>query len=533
MGRPRLHADKRARDAAYRARRREKRRAAEPRVVRPKVESTPAAVARWAAERLVVPPGHPAAGRPFSLPPWQLAIIRDCLTCRETCLCVARKNGKSALVAVLVLAYLCGPLRRPGWRCGVLSANRGKAGELLRQIGDIASASNLQGLTFRRSPWPGKVIAVDTDSTVEIEGASEASGHSAGYDLSIIDEIGLLQERHRPMVAGMRSAVSARDGRFLTLSIHGSGPFVDEILGRPRAAGKLAVHHYRADPDLPIDDPKNWKMANPGLGSIKATAYMRDESARVLLVPSDQASFRAHDLNLPGEPAAELVCSVEAWRRCETGDLPGRDGPCTIGLDLGAHRSLTSAAAYWPSSGRLDIWSAVGDQPKLAARARADGAGSLYERAVDRADLTILSGSLTPVGPFLARLRADLGGVQVAVAGADGYRRAELEHHLSDLGIGWRMVWRGGGVRSAEDAAHDIGEFQRAVDGGRLRTRPNVLMAAAMGQATVVRDSRGHPTMLGKARKNARIDCLSASVIAVGLGAALARRRSTGNVYVA
>lgn len=133
----------------------------------------------------------------------------------------------------------------------MLSANRTKAGELLRQCEEIASASNLEGLRFRRTPWPGSITAVDGGATAEIEGAGWASGHAAGYDIAIVDEIGLLLERHRPQVQGMRSFVSARDGRFLSISIHGGGPFVDEILAR-RGDPELAIHHYRGDPDLPL-----------------------------------------------------------------------------------------------------------------------------------------------------------------------------------------------------------------------------------------------------------------------------------------
>ena len=149
-------------------------------------------------------PAIRAAGQPFVLAPWQIAIIDDALTRPETLACMARKNAKSATVAVLALAFLVGPLRRAGWRCGVLSVNRGKAGEFRQQIEDIAIASGFRcalpgnrilspDLTFRATPWPGRVIG-DNGSRVEIEGAghASASGHSAGYDLAVIDEIGIV-----------------------------------------------------------------------------------------------------------------------------------------------------------------------------------------------------------------------------------------------------------------------------------------------------------------------------------------------------
>ena len=75
---------------------------------------------------------------------------------------------------------------------------------------------------------------------------------------------------------------------------------------------------------------------------------MAGEALRVIATPSDQALFRAADLNLPGAPAGELMTSVESWRRCEVApeEIPARSGPCYVGLDLGAHRSFTRGACY-------------------------------------------------------------------------------------------------------------------------------------------------------------------------------------------
>ena len=72
----------------------------------------------------------------------------------------ARKNAKTAICAVLSLAYLIGPSTRP-WmaRRYFKSLNKEKAGELRNQVEKIAIASNLKGLEFRRSPYPGKIIS--------------------------------------------------------------------------------------------------------------------------------------------------------------------------------------------------------------------------------------------------------------------------------------------------------------------------------------------------------------------------------------
>lgn len=532
MARPRkYHTDEERRAAGARRVRehRARQRAAASSAARPKrprLGTDAGALAKWAKAALRVPAGHPRGGKPFVLPPWQQAVIADVLSNRETLLCCPRKQGKTTLIAALLLGYLVGPLRRQGIRIGVLSVNRSKAGEMLRAVEAIATASGIEGLTYRRSPWPGEIRAPDSNSTVEIEGAGHASGHSSSFDVSIVDELGLLLERDRPAVNGMRSAVSAKDGKFVALTIHGPGPFVDEVLARRGQRG-LAIHHYRGDVDAPLDCPKNHAAANPGLATgIKSRRYMRDEAARVLLTPSDQPSFLALDLNLPQAPAGELVVTLPAWKACETapGDLPERRGPAFVGLDLGAHKSFTSAAMFWPESGRLEVATACPSSPPLAARARSDAAGSLYERAVADGDLLIMDGVLTPVAGFLGAVARRLTGVEVAAMGADRMRHAELRQALVDLRIGWPLRWRGGGIRSTEDAAADVRAFQTAVDGGELRTKPNVLMLHAIAESTVVRDSQGRAVGLKQARVRARVDCLQAAVIALGLAAGYKRR---------
>ena len=245
-----------------------------------------AAVARWAKRTLKVPAGHPKAGRAMVLPDYLAAFICAALAHDESLLCIGRKNGKSAAVAALILAHLCGPLRRPGWRCGIASVNAAKAGELWRQAVDIAEAS---GLKLEALKAPQKRLRTAAGE-VEILPASDSAGAASSYDLAIIDELGLLAEKHREFVASMRSSVSAKGGRFLALTIHGSGPFVPEILARSRARG-VSVHHYHAPLGCALDDRAAWRAANPGLGSIKSVDYMESESARAKATPSDQALF--------------------------------------------------------------------------------------------------------------------------------------------------------------------------------------------------------------------------------------------------
>ena len=99
------------------------------------------ALATWARQKLIVPAGHPLAGRPMALADFAIDWLRDSWDAHESAISTGRKNAKSAIAAILALGYLVGPLRRPGWRGAIASLDKGKAGELRRQVAEIAEVS--------------------------------------------------------------------------------------------------------------------------------------------------------------------------------------------------------------------------------------------------------------------------------------------------------------------------------------------------------------------------------------------------------
>lgn len=498
----------------YRARRRDARTPKPGKL--PKFPDDPArALASWSKRKLKVPPGHAAAGKPLILPDYGIAFIRDVFLHRESFLCIGRKNAKSAVIAVYLLARLAGPLRIPGYRAGVVSVSGEKAAELKMQMQAIADASNLSGIEFRRSPAPGHVISA-WGGRVDILSADKSAGHASGYDDSLIDEMGLLAERDRELVNGMRSAISAKDGRFIALSIQGDAPFTQEMLDRAGQPG-IAVHHYTAPERCDLDDESAWHAANPGLAcGIKALAYMQDEARRVALTPADQASFRAYDLNQPQNPARVLLCDPADWRACEVDILPARSGRCVVGFDLGGSTSMTAAAALWPDTGRLETWAAFPDTPGLAERGEADGCGRAYLEMERRGELRTYPGRVTPVSAFLGDVAVALAGETIIAAGADRYRRAEAIQALEKARVTWPITWRGTGAHATADGSHDVRAAQRLILGGQVKTRESLVMRSAIANSSIRYDGAGNPA-LEKARQRGRIDALSAMVIAAGL----------------
>ena len=477
-----------------------------------------AAVAAWCKANLVVPPGHPREGKPFEIPPFGVGFLQDALSprCREASIIVGRKNGKSAILAALLISALAdgGPLRKKGFRAGVVSLNKEKASELKRQVEAIALASQIKGIRFLRTASPG---IVSKWGAVDILSSGSDAGAASGFDWSICDEIGLLREKDRALLNGMRSAVSGKRGKFFSLSVYGSGPFVPEICERARQGDPgLFLHLYQSDPQKPIDDEANWALSNPGLAcGIKSLDYMRSESRRVSVTISDQASFRSLDLNLPGSPSREMLCTPGEWAACESPQLPPRAGGVCLGIDLGSSLSMSALVAIWPSTGRLEAWAALPDTPSLRDRGAADGVGSLYSQMEQREELKLYAGRLVPVGEFLKDCASRISGFRVIAAGADRYRRAEAEQALSEAGLNWPFFWRGTGASATADGSFDVRSFQKMIYERTIQSRESLLIRSAIEESVVIRKD-GNPK-LDKSRKASRIDVAQAAVIACGL----------------
>ena len=504
--------------AAYMRAYRAKKRAAQSEVVTlPDVPSDPAdqvkVLAEWSSSSLVVPPGHPRSGEPLVLPDFAQEFLVDALSARWSLLCCARKNAKSAICAILALGFLVGPLRARGWRGAVASLSKEKANELRIQAEEIALASKLGGLTFRRSPQPGRIESAT--GVLDVLAADKNAGAASGFDLVLIDELGLFPERYRDLVSSLRSSISARDGRVMALSVRGFSPLLQEMIDASRKTKKTVVHLYEATPeDCDIEDRAAWNAANPGLASLKSLSYMIDEVERVKYTPSDESDFRAYDLNQGLDPSTEMILQISDLKACIVSDsaLPDRRGPCVIGLDIGESSSGTAAAIIWPKTGRAEFRLAFGDCPSLRDRSKRDGAP--YLQMHSHGELVTYPGRIVPVVAFLGDLIADLKGQRVHKLAADYYKEAEAQDVLDRAGVKWPREFRRAG--RGPQGGRDVRGLQRLVIGGKLKFRESLAFASAVKGSKLHRDGNANPA-IDKARSRDRIDVLSAAIIAAGV----------------
>ena len=471
-------------------------------------------IVKWSAAKLIVPPGHALAGQPMTIPPFAVDFLRASWAAHESALCVARKNAKSAICAVLVLAHLCGPVRVDGWRGAVCSVSVNKAAELRAQVADIAESSGLlDEIRIRKSPYPG--IIESSTGQFEVLSADRSAGHASGFDLVLVDETGLFAERDRELLAGLRSSISAKGGRISHISIRGDSPLFREILENPANV----VHVYESDPDCELTDRQAWRAANPTLGTIKSMQYMIDEVNRVANVPGDENHFRAFDLNQAVDPTREMIFTPGDLKQCFKVAEPMRSGPCVVGFDFGESSSATACAVVWPASGWCEFYMAFGDNPDLVTRGKLDN--SNYELMHRRGELWTYPGRVTPVPRFLADVADRLEGQRVIQGGADRYKMAEVKDWLDEAKIRWPMDFRI--VGAGRSGGEDIRRCQRLILDGKLWTHENLALSTAIAKSQIRRDENGNPG-LARAHRRGRIDMLSSFVIAAGLAEPLVNK---------
>ena len=529
MGRPRIHASNAARQAAWRARQRDAKRervkaAASAEAAKPAPADPVRDFAEYVEGRLIVPRGL-RKGKPFELLNWQIdftVIVFD-PEVQTALLSVARKNGKTSLLALLLSAYL--DPRSPlyggaSWRALSITVNQDKASRLARAIMGIAKSS---ALPFKWTKGNAPCIESPDGAGLDFLTSGRGGAHGGDVDLSVIDEAGLLTSaRDKHVWSSAQSSVSASGGKTIILGTRLRGDLFEASLDQMRRGIEgVAGLEFAPALDCDIMDEAAWRAANPSLGPVKGERYMRNMAIAAADDPSRQPDFRADDLNLPASADEETIVSVTDWKQVEVSadDLPEAEGRVFVGWDIGGSSSMTAALMLW-ESGRMEAIAAFPARPGIEKRGRMDGVGDLYGRMVRRRELLLSGGRLCDLGALFGIVAERVADFEVAACGADRYRKAEVIAAADGTPfseIEW--VWRGTGASATADGSYDVRAFQAAVLRGEIAVvGGSLLWPFSIASSRLRYDGAGNPA-LDRSRSRARQDVISAGVIACGLRA--------------
>jgi phage terminase large subunit-like protein len=280
---------------------------------------------------------------------------------RQAVMSIARKNGKTTLIAALVLAFLVGPLSRYNQQIISAAFDREQAGIIYRTAKAIIDA-DAELSKYLRCVDSGKRILCPKNSSTYHSISSEArSKHGMNPSVIIFDELAQMGTNRELYDVLASSQGAQKQPLFIVISTQ--APNDEAILsqlidyGRSVNSGEVVdpsfvLCEYSCPSDeelalrnLTIWDEEVWYECNPALGSFRSIDEMRNYAMKAKNSPSMEMTFRNLYLNQRTSSQAVFVIPT-IWNKCNKPfvleELHGR--PVHIGIDLSSRNDLTSLA---------------------------------------------------------------------------------------------------------------------------------------------------------------------------------------------
>lgn len=478
-------------------------------------------------ETLKIPEG-PKAGARLRLAEFQRTFVCGALDPANmvACLSIGRGNAKTALSAGVALGAIMGVWDAQPKREIVLAArNRDQAKTAFNFIvGFVESLPKAKRERFiiRR----GSRLEVEYDGNggglarcIAADGRSILGGAPT---LAILDERAAWErDKGDNLENAILSGLGKRNGKALIIST--SAPDDANTFSRwlDEPPPGTYVQEHRPPFGLPADDAESLLLANPGATEgIGASLEWLQAQARRAIARGGSALSSFRNLNRNERVSSEdrsVLITVDEWLAAEVApdDLPAREGPCVLGVDLGGSRSMSAASLYWPQTGRLEAVGTFPAVPSLSDRGASDGVGSRYVEMNARGELTVLGTNTVPPGEWLIEVAKLADGAAISCIVGDRFRHAEFVEAMNKANLRVPFIWRGFGWK---DGSEDIERFRRALFDGLVKTTPSLLLRSAFADAITLIDPAGNHK-LAKSRSLGRIDAAAASVLAVAEGA--------------
>src|SRR5215207_7583118 len=301
---------------------------------------------------LTIPSGI-GQGERFVLRKWQEDFVRDiyepqidgrrCV--RRAILSVARKNGKTALIAALALAHLVGPEQEINGEIYSAANEREQAAIVFRVAAQMVRAEPELLAKLKIVDSTKTIVNYSNGSFYRAISAEAGTKHGLNPTVVIYDE--LAQAKNRNLYDVLDTSMGARlEPLFITISTQSNDP--EHILSKLIDDGLNAndqttvCHLFTVPEDCDnIFDSAVWKKANPALGDFRDLADFKALAARASRMPAEEPKFRNLYLNQRVAPTASLISRAE-WMACG-GKVDFADGePAYLALDLSSTTDLTA-----------------------------------------------------------------------------------------------------------------------------------------------------------------------------------------------
>jgi phage terminase large subunit-like protein len=477
-------------------------------------------------------------GQPMRLEPFQIDFILDVYDnphgTHTAILSIGRKNGKTGLIAGLLLAHIAGPeaVENSQIVSGALSKDQASiVFKLARKM--VESSKTLEP---RVRIFPSTKALIGTSKNVEYNAlsAEAKTKHGLSPILVIFDEAGQIRGPTNDFYTALVTAQGAYDNA-MKIIISTQAPTDADLLS-------VMIDNQAKDPDqhvvchvysslmerlgvdgkmeeVPLDDEEAWAASNPALGIFRSLNDMRKLARDAMTTPSFEPEFRNLNLNQRVEAVAPFV-SRSIWQA--NGALPtNRPRPRVYGgLDLSSVSDLTAAVLIDADDGSVypTFW-----LPEEGLRERAKKDKVKYDVWHDQGFLKTTPGKAIQYKFVALELRRIFDNFDVQLFGFDRYLMAFLKEWMQkvDEKTGKplfseeelaKFVDFGQGTASMTPALRDL-EVKLLEE--QLRHGNHPILTMCFANARVVGDSGARK--FDKKHIRGRIDGAVAAAIAVGV----------------
>lgn len=485
-------------------------------------------------EKFLRVPEGAKVGEPIKLADFQrrfiLAVYDNPAGTRRAYLAIARKNGKSALIACILLAHLVGPEAKQNSQLVSGARSRDQAALVFQLASKMVQLSPELSKLVRIVPSGKRLIGLPMNTEFRALAADGTTAHGLSPVLAILDEVGQVKGPQDDFADAITTAQGAHDEPLL-IAISTQAPTDRDLfsvwLDDAERSGDPAIvsHVYAAPEGCELDDRAAWKAANPALGLFRSVRDVEEQAAQAQRMPSSENTFRVLTLNQRVNMVSAFV-SPGVWK--VGNEAPGElDGVVYGGLDLSATTDLTALVLTCRKDGLLHVkptfWMPADMVAEASRRDRAP-----YDVWVREGLMRTTPGKVIDYD-FVAR---DIGeicaGLDVRRIGFDRWRMDRMKQALERQGVELPLEPFGQGYVSMSPAL-DALEADLLNEIVRHGGHPVLTMCAA--NAVAVPDPAGN-RKLDKSKATGRIDGMVALTMAEGVEAMFAEAPAELQVFL-
>ncbi|CDO37135.1 putative Phage terminase, large subunit [Novosphingobium sp. KN65.2] len=436
---------------------------------------------------------------------------------RRAILSIARKNGKSGLIAALVLAHIAGPEARKNSQIVSGAQSRDQAALVFNLASKMVNLNPTLAKLVRIVPSGKRLIGLAKNVEYRALAAEGKTAHGLSPAVVVFDELGQVKGAKDAFVEALETAQGAYDDG-LQLVISTQAPtdadmlsiWIDDAQRSDDPHTVCAV--YAADEDADLGDPKQWEKANPAIGSFRSRPELEQAAEKAKRMPAFESSFRNLYLNQRVNMVAAFVSPL-VWKQ-GNGAPESLDGTVYGGLDLSATTDLTAFVLTCRMNGLVHVapffWMPLEMVADATRRDRAP-----YDVWVREGLIRTTPGKVIDYD-FVAR---DIGqitsGLSIAKIGFDRWRMDRMKGALERQGVELPLEPFGQGYVSMSPA---LDALEADLLNGIVRHGGHPVLAMCAANAVAIPDPAGN-RKLDKSKATGRIDGMVALAMAEGVEA--------------